>query len=269
LLSGTMDSCLEEGLDISEAGAAYNTSGCCCIGIADAADSLAVIEQLVYKEELCSLAELKAALAADWEGLEDLRLTAQHRVPKWGNNDDRVDHFAVEIAEFLGQRINHEPNARGGVFQAALYGILPTVQRFGRFTGALPNGRRAGEPLTLNTGATVGMDAKGVTGLINSVTKIDLAQFPNGTALDIMLHPSAVQGEEGVQTIISVIRTHFGQGGMAIQFNVFDADILRDAQRRPERYANLQVRVCGWNVRFTDLAPNEQEMFIAKAEAAQ
>lgn len=267
LLSGTMDSCFEAGLDISEAGAEYNTSGCCCIGIADAADSLAAIEQLVYKEKFCSLAELGEALAADWEGFENLRLIAQHRVPKWGNNDGRVDHFAVEITDFLGKRINHEPNARGGVFQAALYGILPIVQQFGRLTGALPNGRRAGEPLAMNTGATVAMDTNGVTSLINSVTKIDLAQFPNGTVLDIMLHPSAVGGEEGIQTIISVIRTHFEQGGMAIQFNIFDADTLRDARRNPEKYANLQVRVCGWNVRFTDLRPEEQDVFIAKAEA--
>jgi len=269
LLSGATGSCLERGLDVSAAGADYNTSGCCCIGLADAVDSLAVIEQLVYKEARCSLAELKAALAADWQGFEELRLTAQHCVPKWGNNDERVDHFAVEITDFLGERINHEPNARGGVFQAALYGILPTVQRFGKLTGALPNGRRAGEPLAINTGATVAMDTNGVTSLINSVTKIDLAQFPNGTVLDVMLHPSAVGGEEGIQTIIAVIRSHFEQGGMAIQFNIFDAETLRDARRNPERYANLQVRVCGWNVRFNDLNPEEQNVFIAKAEAAQ
>ncbi|MCK5801916.1 MAG: hypothetical protein KAI66_03750, partial [Lentisphaeria bacterium] len=269
LISGAMDSCHETGKDISEAGAEYNTSGCCCIGIADAADSLAVIEQLVYKDKLCSLHELKSALAADWEGHEALRLAARHLVPKWGNNDDRVDRFAVEITEFLGKRINREPNARNGIFQAALYGILPIVQKFGRLTGALPNGRHAGEPLTINTSAMVAMDTNGVTSLINSVTKINLAQFPNGTVLDLMFHPSAVGGEEGVQTIIAIIRSHFQQGGMAIQFNIFDADTLRDARLYPEKYANLQVRVCGWNVRFTDLTPEEQDVFIAKAEAAQ
>ena len=98
--------------------------------------------------------------------------------------------------------------------------------------------------------------------------KIDLSQFPNGTVLDIMLHPSVAQGPEGIRTICSIIESHFAQGGMAIQFNIFDAELLRDAQRSPEKYANLQVRVCGWNVRFADLAPEEQEMFIAKAEVA-
>ncbi len=267
LLSGVTRSCLERGLDVSESGADYNTSGCCCIGLADAVDSLAVIDQLVYRDRHCSLAELKAALAADWGGFEDLRLIAQQRVPKWGNDEDRVDRLAVEITEFLGSRINHEPNARGGVFQAALYGILPTVQSFGKNTGALPNGRRAGEPLTINTGASVGMERQGVTSLINSVTKIDLALFPNGTVLDVMLHPSAVAGPEGVEVVSALVRGHFAQGGIGIQFNVFDADVLREAQRQPEKYRNLQVRVCGWSVRFSNLSREEQDMFIAKAEA--
>jgi pyruvate-formate lyase len=268
LLSGTMDSCLEKGLDVSQGGARYNTSGCCCTGLANAADSLAAIKQLVYEEKRCTLGELRTALAANWEGYEDLRLLAQHRVPKWGNNDDRVDALAVRITDFLGQRLNHEPNSRGGVFQAALYGILDTAKALGAHTGALPDGRLAGESLTLNTGATVGMDTNGVTSLINSVTKLDLAQFPNGTVLDIMLHPSVASGAEGVNTVCSIIRSYFAQGGMAVQFNIFDAALLREAQRHPEKYANLQVRVCGWNVRFVDLAPEEQEMFITKAEVA-
>ncbi|MCE5237414.1 hypothetical protein LLH23_02865 [bacterium] len=268
LLSGAMDSCFASGRDVSEGGAAYNTSGCCCPGLANAVDSLAVIKQLVYEERRCTLEELRAALAANWEGHEELRLTAQHRVPKWGNNDPAVDDLAVRITDFLGRRINHEPNARGGVFQAALYGIIDTVRSYGRQTGALPDGHLAGEPLTINTGATIGMDQDGVTSLINSVTRVDLAQFPNGTVLDIMLHPSVARGPEGIRTICSVIRSHFAQGGMALQFNIFDADLLRDAQQHPERYANLQVRLCGWNVRFVDLGPEEQEMFITKAEVA-
>lgn len=268
LLSGTMDSCLEQGLDVSQAGAQYNTSGCCCIGLANAVDSLAVIRQLVFEERRCTLDELRAALAANWQGHDELRLTAQYRVPKWGNNDDRVDEIAVRITRFLGERINREPNARGGVFQAALYGIIDAAKAYGRHTGALPDGRLSGDPLTMNTGATVGMDNNGVTSLINSVTKLDLSEFPNGTVLDVMLHPSVAMGPEGAQTVCSIIRSHFAQGGMAIQFNIFDAALLREAQRHPERYANLQVRLCGWNVRFADLGPAEQEMLITKAEVA-
>jgi len=149
-----------------------------------------------------------------------------------------------------------------------LYGIIDTAKALGRHTGALPDGRQAGEPLTMNTGATTGRDRNGVTSLINSVTKLDLAQFPNGTVLDLMLHPSVAAGPEGLQTICAIIESHFAQGGMAVQFNIFDANLLREAQRNPERFANLQVRLCGWNVRFVDLAPEEQELFITKAGAA-
>jgi formate C-acetyltransferase len=268
LLSGTMDSCVERGRDISEAGAKYNTSGVCCVGLPNTVDSLVAIKYLVYDKKVCTLGQLKAALAANWKGDEKLRMIAMNRPTKWGNNDDEVDQIAVTITDFLGRRINHEPNARDGVFQAAVYGIITSVKPFGADTGALPDGRLAGEPLTMNTSATSGMDKNGVTSLINSVTKLNLSQFPNGTVLDIMLHPSAVRGREGIETISSIIRTHFAQGGMAIQFNIFDADVLREAKAHPEKYANLQVRVCGWNVRFADLSPDEQDIFIAKAEVA-
>ena len=268
LLSGTMDSCIERGLDVSQAGAKYNTSGICCYGIANAVDSLTVIRQFVYEERRCTLAELRDILAANWQGHEDLRLVARNRVPKWGNNDDRVDALAVRITDFLGERINHEPNARGGVFQAALYAILDSAKQWGRPTGALPDGRLAGEPLTINTGASIGMDRGGVTSLLNSVSGLDLSLFPNGTVLDVMLHPSVTGGDEGIRTLCSLIRSYFARGGMAIQFNIFDAGLLREAQRDPARFATLQVRVCGWNARFVDLAPEVQEMFIAKAEAA-
>ncbi len=266
ILSGTMDSCIEQGLDVSQGGAKYNTSGCVCAGIANAVDSLMVIKQLVFEERICSIDELKIALAANWKGYEELRLTAIKRVPKWGNNNEQVDKLALKITDFLGARINNESNARSGVFQAALYAISITAQIFGTHTGALPDGRLTGESLTMNTGASPGLDKNGLTSLINSVTKIDLMQFPSGTVLDIMLHPSAVEGQEGIEVIISIISAHFDKGGMAIQFNIFDAEILRDAQDNPESYASLQVRVCGWNVRFNDLSTEEQNIFIAKAE---
>jgi formate C-acetyltransferase len=266
LLSGAIDSCIESGKDVSEAGAKYNTSACLFAGLANAVDSLAVVRKLVYDDGVCTLEELRAALAANWEGHEPLRLTARHRVPKWGNNEDYVDRIAVQITEFLGRRVNTEPNARGGVFQAALYTIVDTARMYGALTGALPDGRLAGEPLTINTGATVGMDRNGVTSLINSVTRLDLSLFPSGTVLDIMLHPSVTRSAEGIETICSVIRSHFARGGMAIQFNIFDAEQLREAQQDPEKYAELQVRVCGWNARFIDLSPREQEMYILKAE---
>jgi len=266
LLSGTMDSCIEKGLDVSESGAQYNTTGCCCVGLAHAVDSLAVIRHLVFDKKYCSLADIKKAMANNWQGFEMLRMTARSKlVPKWGNNDQQVDSIAVKITDFLGKRINHEPNARGGVFQAALYCIIDDAKSIGKKTGALPDGRLSGEHLTMNTGASPGMERNGVTSLINSVTKIDLSLFSNGTVLDIMLHPSFVDGAKGSETIYAIVRSFFTQGGIAIQFNIVDVETLLDAQAHPENYMDLQVRVCGWNVRFVDLLPEEQEIFITKA----
>ncbi|MDR1282492.1 MAG: hypothetical protein LBK99_16980 [Opitutaceae bacterium] len=266
-LSGTMDSCIASGRDVSAAGAKYNMTGCVCVGLANAIDSIAVIKQLVYDEKHCDFEELRSALRDNWRGHEELRLYARNRVPKWGNNNDSIDKVGKQIAAFLAKRINTEPNARSGYFQAALYAIITMAERYGRLTGALPDGRFAGEYLTINTGATQGMEKSGVTALMNSVTKIDLSGFPSGTVLDIMLHPSATSGGEGAGTIASLVRAFFVQGGMAIQFNIFDGEMLRDAKRNPEKYMYLQVRVCGWNVRFVDLSPEEQDIFIAKAES--
>lgn len=265
LLSATYDDCIAKGKDITEGGAKYNTTGCVVSYFADAVDSLAAIEYLVYQEKICTLAELRRALAADWQGYEHLRLIAQSRAPKWGNNDDRADSMGVEIANIIAPFLSGLDNGRGGKIFPSLYGQL-VVER-GEKTAALPSGRPAGEPMSKNMCACVSMDRNGVTALMNSVLKIDMSQYPCGTCLDLMLHPSAVAGAEGIANIAAVIRTFIAKGGSGLQFNIFDASTLRDAQKHPEKYHNLQVRVCGWNVRFTDLTPQAQETFIAQAEA--
>ncbi|MGI6353969.1 MAG: pyruvate formate lyase family protein [Lentisphaeria bacterium] len=265
LLSGTFDSCLEKARDISDAGALYNTTGCVCSYLADAVDSLEAVRFLVYEQKLCTLPELRQILKDNWEGHEKLRATVLRNHAKWGNNDPRVDALAVEIASFVSQLLFNLPNGRGGSFFPSLYGQL-VVER-GKMIGALPSGRLAGEPMSKNMDAVIGMDRNGITALMNSVLKVDMRQFPCGTCLDIMLHPSAVRGDDGVQILVSLIRTFIAHGGSGIQFNIFDAAVLRDAQSHPEKYENLQVRVCGWNVRFTDLDSAAQETFIRQAEA--
>ncbi len=264
-LSGTYQECMTSGKDVTEGGAKYNTTGNLAAHIADYADSMAAIEYLVYQEKLCTLDELRAALAADWKGYEKLQLLAKNRAPKWGNNDDRVDRFAVEVAEFIGPYLSTLDNGRGGKFSPSIYGQL-VVER-GEFSGAFPSGRNAGEPLSKNMDAAIGMDRNGITSLMNSVLKIDYTDYPCGTCLDLMLHPSAVKGDDGIEALAAIVRTFIGQGGSGLQFNIFDAATLRDAQVNPQAYTNLQVRVCGWNVRFIDLKPEAQATFIAQAEA--
>ena len=265
LLSGTFDSCVEKGRDISDAGAVYNTTGCVASYLADAVDSLEAVRYLVYEKKLCTLAQLRRILADNWQGHEKLRAEVLRRAAKWGNNDPRTDDLAVEIAAFVSKLLFNTPNGRGGFFFPSLYGQM--VVENGRRIGALPSGRLAGEPMSKNMDACIGMDRNGITGLMDSVLKVDMRQFPCGTCLDIMLHPTSVRGEEGIKILVSLIRSFIAHGGSGIQFNIFDAKVLRDAQVHPEKYANLQVRVCGWNVRFTDLAPEAQETFIRQAES--
>jgi formate C-acetyltransferase len=132
---------------------------------------------------------------------------------------------------------------------------------------ATPDGRLAGEPLSKNLCASIGMDREGITSLIKSVTSIDLADFPTGSVLDVILHPSAVSGDDGLDTFYVLLDTYFRKGGFAMHGNVFDADTLKKAQANPEKYRNLQVRVCGWNAYFVNLSKVEQDCFIRQAEA--
>ncbi len=176
-----------------------------------------------------------------------------------------ADAFAVEFADFCANLVNNKPNGRTGVFKAALFSIDHCFY-IGKNTMATPDGRFYGDPLSKNLCATVGMDKKGITALINSVTKIDHAAFPTGSVLDIVVHTSAVSGDDGLDAFYGILMTYFKKGGFAMHGNVFDAETLKDAQSNPEKYGNLQVRVCGWNAYFVNLSKAEQDAFIKQAE---
>ena len=266
VISGTMDSCLEKGRDVSHSGTKYSTSGVMCAGLGTVADCFAAIDYLVFQNRLCSWDELRQSLEHNWDDADGLRLVAQRKAPKWGNDLPAVDAFAVELADYTADRINRTPNQRGGHFQMGCWSIDHSVM-FGKQTKATPDGRRNGEPISKNLSATISRDTAGITSLINSVGKLDHAAFPDGSVLDLMLHPSVVRGPDGAKVIADLIRTYFRRGGLFVHFNVFDAETLKDARRRPEKYANLQVRVCGWNARFIELSPEMQECFIAEAES--
>ena len=264
LLSITFADCVKSGKDITSGGAKYNTTGCVASYIADCVDSLAAIREIVFRRKLCSFSELKQILASNWEGYRKLNWIAKTQCPKWGNNDPEADDLALQVIRHTARVLGNLPNGRGGRFSPSIYGQRVVEQ--GREIGALPSGRYAGEPMSKNMDAVIGMDRNGVTALMESVLKIDMTDWPSGTCLDLMLHPTSVRGEAGLQGMISLIRTFISMGGSGLQFNIFDADTLRDAQKNPEKYENLQVRVCGWNVRFNDLSREAQETFIRQAD---
>jgi formate C-acetyltransferase len=207
--------------------------------------------------------QIIVALQDDFNGHESLREYLIHRVPKWGNGAPDADRLAQYVANHYCAKIHSFSNERGGPYQAALYSF--TFQwSLGRHTGALPDGRRAHRPLAPGVGPMVGRDRSGITALLASVGKIDFTETPNGSVLDLRLHPASVAGPTGLEALIALTRTYLQGGVFALQFNVVDSDTLRAAQRNPEAYATLQVRVAGYSAYFCNLARDIQDHLIAQ-----
>ena len=185
---------------------------------------------------------------------------------KYGNGIEAVDLYAEALARYLGNKINLRPNGRDGFYIASMHTPPRFWLTFGQKTGATPDGRMAGDELSKNVSPTMGMDVNGVTALIKSATRMDSALHPADFPLDVMLHPATVEGDEGLAAMRTLLNTYMERHGIAIQFNIFDAETLIDAQANPDKYEGLQVRVCGWNVYFTDLSRKEQDMFIRRAQ---
>lgn len=265
LLSCQYDQSVETGVDVFEGGAKYNNSSLYFYSIATLVDSICAINRLVFREKRLTFAELCRILRSNWEGQALLRAQVLNFPEKYGNGNPEADAIAVEIADYCASITNTRPNSRGGIFKAALFSIDYGFQ-LGQLTMATPDGRLAGDPLSKNLCATVGMDKKGITTLISSVTKMDLSRFPTGSVLDILLHPSAVKGQAGLDAFYAILMTYFEKGGFAMHGNVFSTEDLKAAQKHPEKYQTLQVRVCGWNAYFVTLSKAEQDAFIRQAE---
>ena len=265
LLSAMYDHSVKTGKDVMEGGAYYNNSSLYGYFIASLVDSVCAVKRLVFEQKTVSFNELAQILKNNWEGNENLRLIAKNIPEKYGNGNPLADSITKEFTDYFADSVNNKPNSRGGVFKAALFSIDHFVE-YGEKTMATPDGRKQGEILSKNICSTVGMDKHGVTALINSATKISHLKFPNGTVLDIILHPSAVSGEDGLEAFYSLLKTYMLKGGFALHGNVFEPEDLKRAQQFPEKYKNLQVRVCGWNAYFVNLSKTEQDCFIKQAE---
>ena len=266
ILSATYNACVESGRDVyCDGGAKYSNSSVNAFGIATAVDSLCAVKKLVYEDKILSLAELGQILKDNWAGNEKLRLKVQNRFPKYGAGCAEADALAADIVRRLSDMVNGRPNAKGGIYRLGTFSINWRWD-FGAKTMATPDGRLCGEPVSQNSTATLGADKEGVTAHITSVTEQDFTLTPNGSTLDVDFHASAVKGEEGLGVMRAMLATFMNRGGFAVHFNVLDSKTLRDAMARPEDYPNLQVRLCGWNVLFSNLSKAEQEEFVRRAE---
>ena len=242
-----------------------NNTGTSLSGFGTAMDALIAIKEIVYEKREMSLRELGSLMADNWKGRDNLRLRMLASKRKWGNNDAEVNTMAREISKSLSAVVNSRPNSRGGRFGMSGHNARQFVVQGAR-TGATPDGRFKGEEFSKNLSPTMGVDTEGVTALINTLSSLDSMDFPGDFPLDVMLLPYTVSGDKGLEVMKVLINRYFDNGGFVIQFNVFDAEELRDAQKHPEKYENLQVRVCGWNVRWNDLPRAEQDAYIRRAE---
>ncbi|MBO5792248.1 MAG: hypothetical protein J6S54_07200 [Lentisphaeria bacterium] len=265
LYSVTALNSLVTGRDAFSNGNVYNVSGILLCGIGTAVDALMAVKKFVFEKKELTLQEFREILKNNWAGAEELRTRILLDRDKFGNGIEEVDFYAHILAHYAGRKINMRPNARKGFYAASGHSARQFISMGGK-TGATPDGRLAGEEFSKNLSPTMGMDRNGVTALIKSVCTMNALDLPGDFPLDVMMHPATVQGEEGLAALRGLLYTYFAKGGVAIHFNIFDAETLKKAQVEPEKYANLQIRVCGWNVRFVELPKCEQDAYIRRAE---
>ena len=276
LLSALVRDSMERGRDITEGGARYNPSGVQGVGTANLADSLMVLKRAVFGEgeqgervkPVLSYRELMAVLARDWQGAGDeaLRQACVNRYPKYGNDVDEVDLLGAHFLEYYGREVEKYANVRGGRFQPGSYTVSAHVP-LGAACGATPDGRHAHEQLADGgLSPMVGRDHEGPTAVLASVSKLRNELNSNGSLLNVKFSPATLEGEAGLEKLSAYLRAFSRLGLQHIQFNVVDRATLLDAQRHPERWRNLVVRVAGYSALFTELSRELQNDIIARSE---
>ncbi|MFX1605780.1 MAG: pyruvate formate lyase family protein [Promethearchaeota archaeon] len=265
-LSTIMDDCAVNGKDINEGGTTWNFSTMEGMGIATLADSVAAVKKFVFDENRIDMAELLLAINNNYEGYEEIRHLLRSKAPKFGNDDDYVDDIARELSVFWSEEVFKHENPETGRKYRAGYLSWNYYIPLAPLTGATPDGRRRGEYLSGGVSPVQGMDANGPTASARSVGKLNLQTVPNGASHTITISPSMVKTPEHIEKLAALLRAYNEVGGTALQINVIDADTLRDAQRNPDAYSNLMVRVTGYNAFFTQVGRELQEEIITRTE---
>ena len=261
-LSVVIQDCIRNGEDYYNGGPRYNTNYIQCVGIGTITDSLSAIKKHVYNDKSVSMERLLDALRKNFEGEEVLRLTLANKTPAFGNDDDYADSIMQRVYASLYDAIDGRPNTKGTEYHIDMLSTTCHVY-FGKKLGASPNGRMAGMPESDGTSPSHGADRRGPTAVIKSLGKMD--QFKSGgTLLNQKFLPSVLAGEEGLAKMAALIRTYFKLDGHHVQYNVVDTETLRDAQKHPDQYRDLLVRVAGYSDYFVDLDAYHQEEIIAR-----
>ncbi len=263
-LSLLIDDCIVNGKDYNNGGARYNTSYIQGVGLGSLTDILTSLKYNVFENKRYTMQDLLEATAANFEGYLNLREQLINNTPKYGNDEDYADEQAVTVFEIFYDAVNGRPNTKGGHFRI---NMLPTTSHvyFGSVTGATPDGRLARKPLSEGISPFQGADRKGPSAVIKSAAKIDHLQT-GGTLLNQKFTPSLLEDEKGLDSLVQLIRSYFRMDGHHIQFNVVTAETLRKAQKHPEDYKDLIVRVAGYSDYFNDLGEELQNEIIRRTE---
>jgi len=263
-LSVLTDDCIAEGRDYNAGGARYNNTFIQAVGIGTITDCLAAIKRQVFDERAMSLADLVGILDVDFDGHEPLRQRLVNKMPKYGNDDDEADSLMVRVFDAAFAAIDGRPDTKGGRYRLEM---LPTTCHvyFGSVTGATPDGRRVGVPLSEGISPVQGADRRGPTAVVKSAAKMDHVKT-GGTLLNMKFTPALLEGEEALGRLASLVRSYFKLDGHHVQFNVVRAGMLREAQSNPEAYRDLIVRVAGYSDYFCDLSRELQDEIITRTE---
>lgn len=263
-LSIIVDDCIKKGKDYNAGGARYNSNYIQGVGIGTITDCLSAIKFHVFDNKNLTMRELLTALSDNFEGHEKTRQMLRNKTPRYGNDDDYADSIMVSVFETFFNLVDGRKNLKGGSYRVDM---LPTTCHiyFGSVTGATPDGRWAEEPLSEGISPVQGADRNGPTAVIKSASKMDHIKT-GGTLLNQKFTPQVLEGDQGLEKLSHLIRSYFKLDGHHIQFNVVSADTLRDAQKNPEKYSDLIVRVAGYSDYFNNLSKKLQDEIITRTE---
>ncbi len=263
-LSIITNDCITKGKDYNGGGARYNTKYLQGVGIGTITDCLAAVKYNVYEKKTFTMEELMQALEDNFEGHERILNLVRNKTPKYGNDDDYADDIMRDVFEYYRSQVTGRPNMLGGMYRI---NMLPTTCHvyFGDVMMASPNGRLAHKPVSEGISPEKGADVNGPTAVVKSAAKMDHLQT-GGTLLNQKFTPSVVAGEEGLDQMANLVRTYFNMDGHHIQFNVIDKETLIQAQKHPEDYKDLIVRVAGYSDHFRNLSKALQDEIIERTE---
>ena len=263
-MSLLIDDCIAKGVDYNAGGARYNSSYIQGVGMGSITDSLSAIKNIVFDKKTLSMNKMLEAINCNFDGFGELHETLMNDVPKYGNDDDNADDIVRQVFEIYFNAIDGKPNTKGGEYRINL---LPTTCHiyFGSVISALPDGRKAGVPLSEGISPVQGADRLGPTAVLKSAAKIDHLRT-GGTLLNQKFTPQVLASEASLKKLGYLIRSYFKMDGHHIQLNVVTANTLRKAQNNPEKYRDLIVRVAGYSDYFVDLGTDLQNEIIERSE---